>query len=204
MSSILFYCLLLSSIVFDIILYIILDVCVCADDGVLLGQWGDVAVSSTRGEGLSTATIVFSDAMAEREAQQSPADESSGYGGEEEEEDDAASPTSLHVLITICLWSTSLCVAIGFDDVSIALTLSGGCRAIDNKYTCIHIVHIVHCNLPLLCCIYSFVQLFNCRYCGCFYLGIHPSCWHLSQDTRRESEEKAGRMGNLSTSFSVV
>ena len=34
-------------------------------------------------------------------------------------------PTSAHVLLTVCLWATSLCIAIGFDDVSVVLALSG-------------------------------------------------------------------------------
>lgn len=61
---------------------------------------------------LSSSSIVFSDA--------------NSCGDEDAEQSLAlAPPTLLHVLMTLFLWSTSLCIAIGFEDVSVVLALSG-------------------------------------------------------------------------------
>ena len=93
-----------------LLLLLLCDVTGVSEDGVLLRQWNSISASRTRARsGTSSAAHAKSDTSAFATV----------------EYDNIMPPTSAHVLLTVCLWATSLCIAIGFDDVSVVLALSG-------------------------------------------------------------------------------
>lgn len=94
---------------------------VALDDGVLLQQWSSIAASPDR-LGRSTSSGMLDNARV------SGFDHSHGP------------PTVLHFLLTLCLWAISLVIAIGFDDVSVVLALSGNTDLIDAITFCYALV----------------------------------------------------------------
>ena len=124
--------------IYDGELFIITLTCPClsylyvfpVDDGVLLGQWTNVAVKLSMSES-AHGTIDFNDAKSAK-----------SHSNTHEDENPFWPPTALHALMTITLWSLSLCVAIGFEDVSIVLALSGTYFCcVTTTFNMIHSIH---------------------------------------------------------------
>jgi len=77
-----------------------------ADDFVMLGQWKDIGIRSRLG--ISSGPPCAESVLHDRN-----------------DSTNVAPPLALHFLMTVILWSFSLAIAIGFNDVSLVLSLSG-------------------------------------------------------------------------------